>query len=132
MTVVIDASTVVAAIVDGGATGRWAEHILARRDLVAPHLMMAEATNALRRAELAREISRDAAALAVRDVVDLPVELYPFEPFAARVWSLRRTITAYDAWYVAIAELLDAPLVTLDVKLSRAPGPTCRFELPSS
>jgi predicted nucleic acid-binding protein len=131
LSVVIDASVVVAAIVGGGETGRWAERILARGDLVAPHLMTAEATNALRRAELACEISRDAAALAVRDLVDLPVDFYPFEPFAARVWDLRRTITAYDAWYVAVAESLDATLVTLDARLSRAPGPVCRFEVPA-
>lgn len=130
MTVVIDASVVVAAIVGGGETGRWAEHIVSRGELVAPHLMMAEATNALRRAELAHEASRDAAAVAVHNLVDLPVEFYPFEPFTARVWALRRTITAYDAWCVAIAESLDVPLATLDAKLSRAPGPDCRFEIP--
>ena len=130
MTVVIDASVVVAAIVDSGETSRWAEHILAKGELVAPHLMLAEATSALRRAELASEISPDTAALAVRDLVDLPVAFYPFEPFATRVWNLRQTITAYDAWYVAVAESLDAPLATLDAKLSRAPGTTCRFEVP--
>ena len=132
MTVVIDASVVVAAIVDSGETSRWAERILAKGELVAPHLMLAEATNALRRAELTSEISPDTAALAVRDLVDLPVAFYPFEPFATRVWNLRQTITAYDAWYVAVAESLDAPLATLDAKLSRAPGTTCRFELPAS
>lgn len=130
MTVVVDASVVVAAIVDSGETSRWAEHILATGNLVAPHLMLAEATNALRRAELAGEISPDTACIAFRDLVDLPVGLYLFEPFANRVWELRHTATAYDAWYVALAESLGAPFVTLDTRLSRAPGPTCRFEVP--
>ncbi|MGH8903342.1 MAG: type II toxin-antitoxin system VapC family toxin [Egibacteraceae bacterium] len=49
---------------------------------------------------------------------------------AERVWKLRRTITAYDAWYVALAESLDAPLLTLYHRLARAPGPRCSFELP--
>lgn len=130
MTVVIDGSIVVAAVLGDGESGFWAEDILSRGGLVAPHLMMAEATNALRGAELAGRISRDAAALAVRDLVDLPVESYPFEPFAARVWDLRRTITAYDAWYIAVAESLDVPLATLDVRLSRAQGPARIFEVP--
>jgi len=128
--VVIDASVVVAAIVDSGETSGWAEHILARGELAAPHLMLAEATNALRRAELAGEISRDAAGLAFRDLVDLPVDLYLFEPFANRVWELRYTVTAYDAWYVALAESLDAPFATLHSRLSRSPGTRCRFETP--
>ncbi len=127
---VIDASVVVAAIVDSGETSRWAEHIIASGELAAPHLMLAEATNALRRAELAGEISPDAARLALRDLVDLRVGLYLFEPFADRVWELRHTVTAYDAWYVALAESLGAPLATLDSRLSRAAGTRCQFEIP--
>lgn len=53
------------------------------------------------------------------------IELHPFAPFAARVWELRHNLTAYDAWYVAVAESLGCPLVTLDGRLTRAPGPTC-------
>lgn len=130
MTVVVDASVVVAALIDSGETGRWAEHILAGGHLAAPHLVLAEATNALRRAEFADQISRDAANLAALNLLHLPVDLHGFEPFAERVWELRHTATAYDAWYVAIAESLDAPFVTLDAKLARSPGPICRFELP--
>jgi predicted nucleic acid-binding protein len=63
-------------------------------------------------------------------LVELNVELHPFEPFAARVWELRETVTAYDAWYVALAEALDVPLATVDTKLARAPGPRCSFVLP--
>ncbi|MGI9033553.1 MAG: type II toxin-antitoxin system VapC family toxin [Acidimicrobiales bacterium] len=47
-----------------------------------------------------------------------------------RVWELRRVVTAYDAWYVAVAESLSVPLATLDRKLGRAPGPRCAFEMP--
>lgn len=94
--------------------------------------MPVEAASVLRRAESGGEITSDAAGLAYRDLIDLPVGLYPFEPFAARVWDLRHTVTSYDAWYVAIAESLDATLVTLDAKLSRSPGPRCRFETPTT
>lgn len=93
--------------------------------------MPAETTNILRRAQLTREVTRDMAVLAHRDLLRFPVELYPFHPFARRVWQLRDTVTAYDAWYVALAEALSKPLVTLDLRLTRAPGPTCRFRTPT-
>ena len=64
--------------------------------------------------------------------MQLSIECYPFEPFAERVWELRNTLTSYDAWYVAVAEALDLPLATLDARLARAPGPKCKFLLPSS
>jgi len=58
------------------------------------------------------------------------VELFPYLPFAARVWQLRSKITAYDGCYVALAESLSAKLATLDVRLSRASGTRCDFLLP--
>jgi predicted nucleic acid-binding protein len=68
--------------------------------------------------------------LAHADLLDLGVELFPYEPFAQRIWDLRATVTPYDGWYVALAEHLDAPLATLDRRLGRAPGPTCAFLTP--
>ena len=122
---IVDASVVVAALVDSGPAGTWAEERLAAGRPAAPHLMPAEVANVLRRAELGGELSADVAALAYADLVALPVELYPFEPFAGRVWQLRHAITAYDGWYVALAETLDTPLATLDGRLATAPGPRC-------
>ncbi|MEO6079823.1 MAG: type II toxin-antitoxin system VapC family toxin [Steroidobacteraceae bacterium] len=58
------------------------------------------------------------------------LELLPFDPFAGRVWELRHNITSYDAWYIAIAEIYDLPLATLDEKLRKATGPRCRFLTP--
>ena len=130
MTLVIDAGLVVAALVDGGPDGVWAESSLSAGDLAAPHLMPVEVTNILRRAARAGDISDDIASLAHRDLLGLRVELFPYEPFAARVWELRSNTTAYDGWYVALAESLNAPLATLDRRLSRAPGPRCRFRTP--
>ena len=57
----------------------------------------------------------------------LEIELFPFTPFADRVWELRGSLTCYDAWYVAMAESFDCPLATLDRKLSRASGPMCEI-----
>lgn len=130
MTVVIDASVVVAALVDAGADGTWAETVLGSGPLAAPHLMPIEAANILRRAELAGTITAGAARLAHADMLALRVALYPYEVLAARAWALRPNLTTYDATYVALAEALGSPLATLDRRLARAPGPRCVFRTP--
>ena len=128
--VVIDASTVVAALVDSGPEGLWAEQVLASGPLAAPHLMPVEVANILRRASAAGEISADVAALAHADLGALRVELFPYAPFSERIWELRANVTCYDAWYVALAEFLDSTLATLDRRLARAPGSKCAVETP--
>ena len=60
----------------------------------------------------------------------LPVSLFPFEPFAEQVWTLRDKLSSYEAWYVAVAESLPVPLATLDRRLINSPGPTCEFLSP--
>jgi len=132
LTAVVDATVIVSALVDDSPVGRWAEELVGDRPLAAPHLMPVEAANLLRRAALAGDVPDSIAALAHADLVALPAELFPYEPFAARVWELRGAVTAYDGWYVALAESLDAPLPTLDGRLTRAPGPRCRFLTPPS
>lgn len=127
---VVDASTAVALLVDTGPDGDWAGQVMAGEHLVAPHLMPVEAANILRRAAARGEISVDVAALAHADLLALGVDLFPYEPFAGRVWELRENLTAYDAWYVALAEQLGARLATLDDALCRAPGPRCEFVTP--
>lgn len=127
MIVVVDASFVVAALTDSGPEGVWAEGVLASDDLAAPHFMPVEAANILRRAALKRDIAQDDAARAHTDLLAIRVELFPYQPFAARVWELRGSVTAYDAWYVAVAETLGVTLATLDRRLIRAPGPRCGF-----
>ena len=127
---VIDASAAVALLVDAGPDGSWADDALAGEQLVAPHLMPVEAANILRRAAARGELSWDAAALAHADLLALGVDLFPYEPFSQRVWELRENLTAYDAWYVALAEALGARLATLDAALARAAGPRCEFLTP--
>ena len=130
MTVVIDASLVVSALVDSGDTGRWAESILASGPLSAPHLMPVEVANILRRTAANGEITQDIASIAHADLLDLRVELVPYAPFAARVWELRGNVTSYDAWYVALAEFLGSSVATLDRRRARTAGPRCGFETP--
>ena len=130
MTAVVDASAVVAALVDDGPDGTWVREGLREEVLAAPAHLYVEVSNVLRRAVLAQRLGRDAAALAHRDLVQLPVTTFPFEPLGNRIWALHPTVTAYDAAYVALAEELDVPLWTLDRRLAAASGPRCSFRTP--
>ena len=132
MSVVVDSSVVVAALVDTGDNGAWAEKILKQDDLYAPELLRVEAANVLRRLERAKEITEQEANAAFEDLMELDVELHAFEAFSERVWDLRHNVTSYDGWYVALAEALDLPLATLDTRLVKAEGPKCRFLTPGS
>jgi predicted nucleic acid-binding protein len=127
---VCDASAVVSALLDSAQAGTWAAQRLAGADLWAPALMPFECSNIVRRHELAGLVSADQAAQAHADLVDLPVNLFPYDVLAARVWQLRANLTSYDAAYVALAETLGLPLVTLDQRIQRAPGITCIVETP--
>jgi predicted nucleic acid-binding protein len=94
---------VVAALSSGGATGRWAESVLAGEPLAAPHVLPVEAASILHRAERAGEISADAASLAYADLGRLRVEYFPYAPFAERIWEL---CAALPGSHLQQAELL--------------------------
>ncbi len=127
----VDASVLVAALT-ATADAKWAESSLLEAEaLVAPHLAIAEAANILRRARASGRLPPAEAAAAYRDLMLLDLELFPFAPFAERIWELAAALTVYDAWYVAVAEAVAAPLATLDRRLAQAPGPRCGFRLPS-
>jgi predicted nucleic acid-binding protein len=130
LSAVVDASVLVAALLDTGRHGVWAEELLSRGRLYGPELVAIETTNILRRLERAKRVTTVEANAAHQEHQRLPIELYPFQPFADRIWELRHTLTSYDAWYVAVAEALQLPLATLDLRLARAKGPTCDFLSP--
>lgn len=132
MTLVVDASLVVAALVDSGPGGAWADQTLGSDAMAAPHLLPVEVANVLRRAAIAGDITSDSASLGHADLLKLRIDLFAYEPFAERVWGLRHSISAYDGWYIALAEHLDSPLATLDLRLTRSPGSRCRFITPGS
>jgi predicted nucleic acid-binding protein len=132
LNIVVDASVVVAALVDSGADGAWAEEILSAAALHAPELAKVEAANILRRLHLARRLTAAEANAAFRDLLDLEIQSYAFDPLAQRIWELRHAVTSYDAWYIALAEALRLPLATLDRRLSRAQGVSCKFLLPGA
>lgn len=130
MSIVVDSSVLVAALVDAGPHGTWAEKVLARESLHAPELARAEAMNILRRLERAKLIATPEANGAQDDLMQLDIALFSFEPFADRIWELRHNMTSYDAWYVALAEALGLPLATLDERFSRSNVVACEFLTP--
>ena len=132
MTVVIDASAMVAALADADYVGDWAGGIVRQNSVAAPELLLPEVTNALRRLEIAGHLSSSDARDALEDLLSSQVTLFPYAPYAQRVWELRFNLTAYDAWYVAMAESMDCPLATVDARLARASGVRCDFLLPHS
>lgn len=128
--IVVDASVLIAAFSEQGADAVWARKIAANPDMHGPDLIFAEVMNSLRRSELNQDISTIQAELALNDLLRADLSLYPFTPFAARIWELRHNLTCYDAWYVALAESLGCPLVTLDRRISRAVGLRCEVLTP--
>ncbi len=132
MSLVVDSSVLVAALVDTGPAGVWAVRTLAEDSLHAPELARVEAANVLRRLERSRHISAAEAQAAFDDLMRLDIEMFPFEPFAWRVWELRHAVTSYDGWFVSVAEALACPLATLDESLAKASGPACRFLTPET
>lgn len=127
---VCDASALVALLLDAGPDGRWVTDRLDGADLAAPGLLPFETANIIRRQELAGRITTDQAAQAHADLLDLTVELWPYELLATRAWQLRRNLTPYDASYVALAELLGIALVTLDRRIGGAPELRCEVTTP--
>lgn len=128
--VVCDASAIVALLLDSGPSGHWVNDTVLGARLVAPSLVDFEASNVIRRHELASEVSADQAAQAHVDLLDLEIERWPYELLAPRVWELRHNLSGYDASYVAVAELTDAPLVTLDQRISRTAHLRCVVTTP--
>jgi predicted nucleic acid-binding protein len=128
---VVDASVLVAALVDSGDDGSWSEGVITDGQPVAPELAIIETLNILRRLELGERLTALEASSAQRDLHDLDIELMPVRPFEDRIWQLRPDLTSYDAWYVAVAEALELPLATLDRRLARSPGPRCEILLPT-
>lgn len=121
--IVADASLVVDFLIDDGERGSWAtEQIASARQICAPHLLDLEVVAALRKCVALGELSPGRGLTAVRDLADLPIGRYPVTDLLERIWQLRGRLSAYDAAYVALAEALAVPVVTLDRRLARAGG----------
>jgi predicted nucleic acid-binding protein len=123
---VVDASVFVNAWVVQGETGDAARDALGRLDVLdVPAVFPAEVTSAVRKMLQAELIAEPVATATLTALVDVTKVCHAFDPFIDRVWDLRHHLTPYDAWYVALAEALECPLLTADAQLARAPGLRC-------
>jgi predicted nucleic acid-binding protein len=126
---VVDASALVVALSDDGPDGDLVRRRLRGESLAAPELVDLEVVSVLRKQLAIGALDGRRAGLALTDLAELPLRRAPHLPLLARCWELRDNFTVYDAAYVALAEVLDAPLVTADSRLGRAPGTTCQIEV---
>lgn len=128
--IVVDASAVLEVLLQTPAAASIAARIFdPAESLHAPHLIDVEITQVLRRYALSGSVSVERCQEALEDFSDLALTRYAHDFLLPRVWTLRSNLTAYDATYVALAEALDAPLLTRDQRLAAAPGNTAQIEL---
>ena len=127
--IVADASVLVPALVDQGGSGALARERLLAHDVYVPELADVEVLSVVRREVLAERMPAERGVAVLQDYRDLGLQRFPHLPLLSRAWQLRAAVSAYDAQYVALAELLDVPLVTADRRLSRAPGIRCAVDV---
>jgi predicted nucleic acid-binding protein len=128
--IVVDASALVAILVRGEAWETVERRLFGSNDTIhAPHLVDVEVASALRRLVTAGKLESDRAGAAIEALADLRIARHAHRDLLPRVWPLRQNLSIQDAVYVALAEGLDAPLITRDRRLSAAPGHTARVEV---
>jgi predicted nucleic acid-binding protein len=127
--IVIDASVLFEVVADTPGAEPIRERLATDPDHAAPHLIDVEVSGVIRREWLRGALDATAAAQAVADLRDWPGDRYGHRPLLERAWELRDTIRGWDAVYVALAEALDAPLLTTDGRLATASGPSCTIEV---
>jgi len=113
---------------DGGRGRRFRDRLRGERP-AGPDLLRVEVLSVIRRQVSRKQLGLQRAGEAVADLLDLPVTVFPTAPLLRRVWELRGNVSAYDACYLALAEALDATLLTADARLAAAPGMRCRIEV---
>lgn len=128
--IVVDASALLEVILRTRAAPDVERRLFASgQTLHAPHLLDVEVAQVIRRYAAKGDIDADRGRAALEDLADFPLRRYPHDFLLPRVWELRSNLTAYDAVYVALAEALDAPLLTRDQRLVAATGHRARIEL---
>lgn len=128
--IVVDASAVLEGLLRPAAARVILDRLLDPREtLHAPHLIDLEVAQVIRRYCAGGDLDGEAGGRALERFSALRIRLYPHGPLLRRVWALRHNLTAYDAAYVALAERLDAPLVTRDRRLAAASGHRARVEV---
>lgn len=126
---VVDASCLYGVVADVVDAELIRDRLRADGDHAAPHVVDAEVLGVIRRHHLAGDLDATAAGQAVEDLRDWPGDRYGHRALIGRAWELRATVRTWDALYVALAEALDATLITLDERLATASGPRCPIEV---
>jgi predicted nucleic acid-binding protein len=128
--IVVDASVVVEVLLRSDAGIELEERLFDGDDpLHAPHMLDIEVANALRRCTLRGDLDQRQGRDALADLAAMAIERHGHQPLLERIWQLRHNLTAYDAAYLALAERLDAPLLTCDAGLASLAGHRARIEL---
>ena len=128
--IVVDASALLEALLRTPAADSVEDRLFAPgQTLHAPHLLDVEVAQVIRRYAANGEIDGERGRMALADLADFPLRRYPHDFLLPRIWDLRSNLTAYDAAYVALAEALDAPLLTRDRRLAAAAGHRAQIEL---
>ncbi|MEE4023922.1 type II toxin-antitoxin system VapC family toxin [Gordonia sp. PKS22-38] len=126
---VVDASCLFEVVADTPRAEGIRARLASDTDHVAPEVIDVEVLGVIRAQYLRGRLDATAAALAVDDLRDWPGERHSHRWMLDRVWHLRDTVRGWDAFYVTLAEAMDATLVTMDARLARAPGPQCPIEV---
>ncbi len=128
--IVVDASALLELLLRTPSAKAVEERLFAAGEtLYAPHLIDVEVAQVIRRYSANGEIDSERGRAALTDLADFPLRRFPHDFLLTRIWELRNNLTAYDAVYVALAEVLDAVLLTRDKRLASAPGHHARIEL---
>ena len=128
--IVIDSSAIIEVLLRTESASLIEDRIFSQGEtLHAPHLLDLEVAQVLRRYYASGDLDSERGQEAIFDLADFPITRYPHDLFLPRIWQLRHNMTAYDAVYVALAELLPAPLITRDARLASTPGHTAVIEL---
>ena len=128
--IVVDASVMVEIVLRSEAGNRTRTRLLHRSEtLHAPHVLDLEVANALRHCLARGEVDDHGGDGALVNLRYIQIERHPHQPLLERIWQLRHNLTAYDAAYLALAERLDAPLLTCDAGLASVAGRRARIEI---
>lgn len=126
---VVDASCLFEVVADTPRADDIRARLAADTDHAAPEVIDVEVLGVIRAQYLRGRMDDTAAVLAVDDLRDWPGERHSHRWMLDRVWDLRDSVRGWDAFYVTLAEAMDATLITMDARLARAHGPRCRIEV---
>ncbi|MGH9112420.1 MAG: type II toxin-antitoxin system VapC family toxin [Acidimicrobiales bacterium] len=126
---IVDAGCLYEIVADTALAGPVQQRLAADQDQAAPHVIDVEVLNVIRRDHMLGRLDATAATQAVGELRDWPGERFSHRTLIDRAWELRQNVRGWDAFYVALAEALEATLITVDRRLGRVRGLACEIEV---